>query len=241
MSFVFDILRRASADLFTPRVLSVMFMPMLVALVVWGGLAWWFGATWVSGLEGLLTDIPRPDWLNGMVTGWLTGFATYLLLALLLVPAIYVTALFITAIVFMPILVKVVGDKHYPQLARMQGGTMLGSVANGVYALVVYILIWILTLPFWLLGPFGLAISVILNAWLNQKLFLYDALAEHASPQELKQLQKEGGWPLYLLAAILGLLHFVPVVNFLAPVYMGLAFTHYGLDKLNQYRSEGTP
>lgn len=241
MSYVFEILRRASGDLFTPRVLSVMFMPMLVALTLWGGLAWWFGATWVAGLEGFMTDIPRPGWMNDMVTGWLTGFATYVLLTLLLIPAIYVTALFITAIVFMPILVKVVGDKHYPGLERLQGGTFLGSMVNGMVALVVYVLVWILTLPFWLLGPFGLAISVLLNAWLNKKLFLYDALSEHASGQELHRLQREGGWPLYLLAAILGLLHFVPVVNFLAPVYMGLAFTHYGLDTLDRSRRGVAP
>jgi hypothetical protein len=39
------------------------------------------------------------------------------------------------------------------------------------------------------------------------------------------------------MAAFLGLLHFVPVLNFLAPVYMGLAFTHYGLEKLDQLRN----
>ena len=240
MAFVFDILRRAAADLLLPRVLSLMFMPMLVALVVWGGLAWWFGASWVSGLEGLLSAISLPDWMSGLASGWLTGFLTYALLTLLLVPAIYVTALLITAVVFMPILVGVVGQTHYPRLERLQGGTFMGSLLNGVYALTVYVVIWIITLPFWLLGPFGAAISVLLNAWLNQKLFLYDALAEHASAQELNQLRKEGGWPLYLLSALLGLLHFVPVVNFVAPVYMALAFTHYGLDKLGQYRSEGT-
>lgn len=236
MSFILEILRRAMGDLLTPRVLTVMFMPMLAALAVWGGLAWWFGATWLTGLESFVTGIPHPEWL---AAGWLTGFAAYLLLALLLVPAIYVTALSITALAFMPLLVKVVAERHFPHLEARQGGTLLGSVANGVYALAVYMLIWILTLPFWLLGPFGLAISLILNAWLNQRLFLYDALAEHASAQELGLLRREGGWALYLLAAVLGLLHFVPVVNFFAPVYMGLAFTHYGLSRLNQLRKAG--
>lgn len=241
MSFVFEILRSAAGDLFLPRVLSIVFLPMLVALVLWGGLAWWFGANWVAGLEGFLTDIPRPEFLNDLAARWLTGFAVYFLLALLLIPAIYVTALFITALVFMPLLVKAVGERHFPRLERLQGGTFIGSAANGVSALVVYVLVWLLTLPFWLLGPFGAALSVLLNAWLNQRLFLYDALAEHASATELEQLRGEGGWPLYLLAGLLGLLHFVPVINFLAPVYMGLAFTHYGLNKLHQYRSEGTP
>jgi hypothetical protein len=37
------------------------------------------------------------------------------------------------------------------------------------------------------------------------------------------------------------LLHFVPLFNFLAPVYMGLAFTHYGLAKLDELRNRTTP
>ncbi len=41
---------------------------------------------------------------------------------------------------------------------------------------------------------------------------------------------------LYLLAALLGLLHFAPLFNFLATVYMGLAFTHYGLARLDELR-----
>jgi CysZ protein len=106
---------------------------------------------------------------------------------------------------------------------------------------VLYLLVWLLTLPFWLLAPFGAAIALLLSAWLNQRLFMYDALAEHASTLELKLLRRQNGWPLYAMSALLGLLHFVPLVNFFAPVYMGLAFTHYALGKIELTRSEGTP
>jgi len=240
MASIFEILRRAAADLLLPRVLSVMFLPMLGALAVWGGLFWWFGATWVAGLEGFVSSAPMPDWIGAAVAGWLLGFATFMLLAVLLLPAIYITALLITSLLFMPMLVGIVAQRHYPDLARQQGGSFAGSVGNGLTALVVYLLLWLLTLPFWLLGPFGAAVSVVLNAWLNQRLFVYDALSEHASAAELQQLRREGGWPLYLLAALLGLLHFVPLLNLFAPVYMGLAFTHYGLDKLSLVRKEAS-
>jgi len=238
MTPIFEILRRAAADLLLPRVLSVMFLPMLGALAIWGGLLWWFGATWVAGLEGFVSAAPMPDWMGVSLTGWLLGFATFMLLAVLLLPAIYITALLITSLVFMPMLVGIVAERHFPDLVRHQGGSFAGSVGNGLYALVVYLLLWLITLPFWLLGPFGAAISVLLNAWLNQRMFVYDALSEHATAAELQQLRRDGGWPLYLLAALLGLLHFVPLLNFFAPVYMGLAFTHYGLDKLAQSRRE---
>lgn len=238
MTPIFEILRRAAADLLLPRVLAVMFLPMLGALALWGGLFWWFGATWVAGLEGFVASAPMPDWIGTAVAGWLLGFATFMLLALLLLPAIYLTALLITSLAFMPMLVGIVAERHYPDLAKLRGGSFAGSVGNGIYALVVYLLLWLITLPFWLLGPFGAAISVLLNAWLNQRLFVYDALAEHATAAELQQLRRNAGWPLYVLAALLGLLHFVPLINFLAPVYMGLAFTHYGLDRLESTRKE---
>ena len=238
MTPIIEILRRAAADLLLPRVLAVMFLPMLGALALWGSLFWWFGATWVAGLEGFVTSTPMPDWVGAVVAGWLLGFATFMLLAVLLLPAIYLTALLITSLIFMPMLVGIVAERHYPDLAKLRGGSFAGSVGNGVYALVVYLLLWLITLPFWLLGPFGAAISVLLNAWLNQRLFVYDALAEHATAAELQQLRRDGGWPLYGLAALLGLLHFVPLINFFAPVYMGLAFTHYGLDRLESTRKE---
>jgi CysZ protein len=241
MAFIFEILRRAASDLLRPRVLSVLFLPMLVALAVWGGLFWAFGDTWITGLTQLVASTPWPAWMGSTLAAWLVAFGTFFLLGLLLLPAIYVTALMITSLVFMPLLVKVVADSRFPALERREGGGFFGSLGNGLYALIVYLVVWVLTLPFWLLGPFGVAVSILLNAWLNQRLFVYDALAEHADKQELAYLRGQGGWPLYLLAALLGLLHFVPLLNFLAPVYMGLAFTHYGLAKLDELRNRTDP
>ena len=236
MAYIFEILRRAAADMQLPRVLSVMLLPMFGALLIWGGLLWGFGATWVAGLETLVVAAPLPAWLGATLSAWLLGFATVMLLGVLLLPAIYITALLITSLAFMPMLVGIVASQHYPRLERKHGGSFTGGVANGLFALAVYLLLWLLTLPFWLFGPLGAAISVLLGAWLNKRLFIYDAISEHASAAELERLRQGGGWQLFLLSAILGMLHFVPLINFFAPVYMALAFTHYGLDQLDQMR-----
>jgi len=68
-------------------------------------------------------------------------------------------------------------------------------------------------------------------------LFRYDALSGHASAAELKQLRRAGGWRLFTLSGLLGLLHLVPVVNLFAPVYMALAFTHHSLAALARARA----
>jgi len=241
MALIFEILRRAASDLFLPRVLGVVLLPMLIALALWGGLFWVFGDGWIAGLTRLMGSAPWPEWMGSSMATWLVAFGTFFLLALLLFPAVYLTALLTTSLVLMPLLVNLVAGNRFPSLERRRGGGFVGSLANGVFALMVYLAVWLIPLPFWLLGPFGVVISVLLNAWLNQRLFLYDALADHADPRELATLRGQGGWPLYLLATLLGLLHFVPLFNFLAPVYMGLAFTHYGLVKLDESRNRTTP
>jgi hypothetical protein len=167
---------------------------------------------------------------------WLLAYAAILLILLLWLPAVYVTALLITSLALMPIIVKDVAARTYPDLAQRRGGTLAGSVVNGLAATGLYAVAWLVLLPIWLFAPFGVLVSVVLNAWLNQRLFLYDALAEHADAAEMKRLRREDAGPLYLLSAFLGLLYFVPVLNLLAPVFMGLVFAHYGLVVLARLR-----
>ncbi len=237
MDLVFTYLSRALGDLFRPRVLTVLFLPMLAALALWGLLFWLFGNAWIDGLAIWVAGVPLPDWLGAAVAAWLLASGVFFLLVLLLLPAIYVTALLLAALVFMPLLVNEVAQSRFPHLARRRGGSFAGSLGNALVAISGYLLAWLLTLPFWLFLPLGAAIGLVLNAWLNKKLFLYDALADHADAEELARLGREAGAPLYGMALLLGLLHLVPVLNFLAPVYMGLAFAHYGLDQLNRIRN----
>ena len=66
-------------------------------------------------------------------------------------------------------------------------------------------------------------------------------MAEHASPEEYRALLTAAGGRLYLLGLALALLLYVPVVNLIAPVLSGLAFTHFCLDELARLRQKGAP
>jgi hypothetical protein len=230
-------LQRAAQDLLTPRMLTLSFWPMILALLFWGTLAWLFGSTWKAEIAAFLATTPFQSMVQWAGAEWLTAWAALLILALLWLPALYVTALLITAFFLMPRIVDFVAEKHYPALARRKGGTLVGSIVKGLGATVLYLLAWVILLPVWLFAPFGILVSILLNAWLNQKLFMLDALAEHASVEELREERHTGGGQLFLLSTLLGLLHFIPLLNFVAPVYMGLAFTHYGLASLEKARA----
>ena len=237
MDMVFLALRRAAADLFTSRMLSLMLWPLGIALVVWGLLALWFWAGWKLEVMEFLAATPLQDLMQWAGTEWLLAYAATVVLILLWLPAVYVTALLITAVALMPIIVNQVEARYYPGIERRRGGTLAGGVVNGIVATVIYVVAWVVLLPLWLFGPFGFLVSVLLNAWLNQRVFMYDALAEHADTAELKELRHGDAGPLYILSALLGLFYFVPLLNLLAPVYMGLAFAHYGLEGLSRRRS----
>ncbi|MDD4928383.1 MAG: EI24 domain-containing protein [Gallionella sp.] len=238
MNSLFSALTRALGSLFDPKMLALVLWPMLASVVIWVAAAIFFWADWAAHLTQLIQSTPVEQW---MATGALVVAFHYLvtlILILLLVPAIYVTALVITAVFVMPMMVSCVADKDYPDLQKKRGGSNAGSLLNGVTAVFVYCAAWILSLPLWLFFPFAIVLPVFLFAYLNQRLFRYDALAEHASADEYRQIIERASGRLYLLGGMTGLLQFVPVLNLFSPVYIGLAFIHLCLAELQQLRQE---
>ncbi|MFH0935054.1 MAG: EI24 domain-containing protein, partial [Pseudomonadota bacterium] len=86
-----------------------------------------------------------------------------------------------------------------------------------------------------------LLLPLALMAYLNQRLFRYDALAEHASREEIAQVVERAAPRLYLLGLLTGLLQFVPLLNLIAPVYVALAFIHLCLGELRILRQQSLP
>jgi uncharacterized protein involved in cysteine biosynthesis len=236
MKLILAALVEAFKTLFHPKMLSLVLWPMLAAVALWVGAAMVFWGSWVASLTALIQKMSAEQW---MAAGFLAIVSHYLIvfmLAMLLLPAIYVTALAITSVFAMPVMVDHVAAKYYPELARRKGGSTTGSVLNTALAIVVYCAGWMLCLPFWLLYPFAVVLPVVLLAYLNQRLFRYDALAEHADKAEYARIIGRSTGKLYLLGAVVGLLQFVPLLNLVLPIYAGLAFIHLCLAELKQLR-----
>jgi CysZ protein len=228
---------RALRDVGKPRVLAVLFLPMLGAIVLWTVLAWAFWDIWTVALRNLFDGTAVARWFTEHGASWVLGsFSAFVVVALLL-PLILITAIVLTELVAMPVIVSVV-SREYPVLEKRSGGSVAGSMLNAAAAITFFILLWIVTLPLWLTG-FGAFILPALNsAYLNQRLFRYDALAEHASPDEYRALVTRAKGRLYLLGLLLAGLYYLPFVNLVAPVVSGLAFTHFCLDELARYRRQ---
>jgi hypothetical protein len=226
----------AFRDLRERRVLALALLPPLAALLVWGGLTWaladdWsrLAQEWIAGASWLAW---AREWGLSRALVWAGGLAA----AALLLPLALIAALLVTGIVAMPVIVPLVGERHYPRLERRRGGTFAGSLRNSVAATVVFALLWTATLPLWLTGIGALLLPPLLSAQFNRRLFVYDALAEHASVAEHEAIRRACGGRLYLLGLALALMYYVPVLNLAVPVLSGLAYTHFCLAELARLR-----
>ena len=224
-------LRRALPLLFTARIVALATLPLLIAAVAWiaiGVYAWSPLTDALAGLMGAAADDAG---------GWRRIVADAIAVLMFAGLAI-ATALTAVAVLTMPVIVKTVAARHFPALAPRRGGTFAGSTANALVALAVFIPLWLITLPLLLIPPLYVAASLLLNAWLSQRMFRYDALAEHASRDELAAIVRERRSRLLLLGFALSPLSLVPIVNILVlPIYAGIAFTELCLDELAQRRA----
>ena len=235
MTTVFNALSRAFRDLFQFKVLWIVIWPMLAAVLLWLVLGMTFWDTFSGWIAGGLDAIGIQTWLEGVEPRWVANAIQALVHLILFVPLVFLTALVITALFAMPALIGLVAERDYPQLKRENGGGMAGSLLNALLALGIFIAIWALTLPLWMIGA-GVVVPFIAATYLNQRLFRYDAIAEHASSEEMQALfstYRSSWWGLGLLT---GLLQFVPLLNLFAPVLTALAFIHFGLARLAYLR-----
>jgi uncharacterized protein involved in cysteine biosynthesis len=152
-------------------------------------------------------------------------------------PLVQATALLITAFIAVPRMVGLVAAAEYPQLERKRGGSALGNLWNALSGTLIYLLLWLLSLPLWLFVLPGAVLGVLINGWLNDRLFRYDALAEHASREEYSALRARAGGRFYGLGLAAALIQLVPLLNLVSPVYSGLSFIHFGLAELARLRA----
>jgi len=221
-------MRRALPTLFTARIIGLATLPLFAAAFVWLAIAIFAWDPLTAKLVELLGGDQSSLWRRVAA-----DFAALLMFAALAIA----TALAAIAVLTMPVIVKTVASRHFPNLAARRGGSFTGSTRNMLVALVVFVPLWLLTLPLLALPPLYVAASLLLNAWLSQRMFRYDALAEHASRDEIATIVRECGTRLLMLGLALSPLSLIPLVNiFVLPIYAGIAFTELCLAELAQRR-----
>jgi CysZ protein len=223
---------RAARDLLRPGLFVHALWPPLAAFVLWSGVAWFAWqptAVWIAG------EMPDWSWLN-----WLGPSLAHIAVFFLFAPLVYVTALLLVAVFALPRMMTIVAATDYPDVSR-QGSVQAafwGSLANTLAASAIFVVGWLLTLPLLLIPGALFVLPLVWAAWLNQRAFRFDALAEHALPQERSELIRRERGNLYAAGAVSAFAAHVPLLNLLAPAFTALLFIHLCLAALRDLRKE---
>ena len=232
MNTVLSAYTAALRDLWAPRMLAVMLIPPLAALLVWGVLAWALSDDWARWVADWIATSPWLAWVGKLGLSSVFIWGSGIMAFALLLPVMLITAVLVAEIVAMPIIVPWVSERRFPGLQQRKGGSIVGSAVNAITTILTFAALWVVTLPLWFTGIGALVLAPVLSAYLNQRLFRYDALAEHASAEEYREIIAGAKGRLFLLGMMLAPLYYVPFVNLAAPVLSALAFTHFCLGEL---------
>lgn len=245
MSGILTSLGVALRCLLTRRMMGLVIWPLVGAFVAWGVIAGVFWGDWIDLMQGLVQSQWLEHVLSASVLAVLGAALAWVLVLPLYLLVVLATALIITAVIGMPAMVSIIAERYYPDLERAQGGTVAGSLWSATSATLVFVVLLVLSIPLWFVVPFGGVIfPLLINGWLNTRLFRYDALAEHATPNEYRALLRSCRGQLYGMGMVLAALQvlpsltliLIPIVLFFVPVLSGLAFIHLALGRLQAMR-----
>ncbi len=262
MSKLLDSFWRAALYCLHPRVIALSFLPLIIMAVVSLGLGYFFwedALTAVrSGLESyeLLASMVR--WLEGLGLGDLRVVLAPAILLFLAIPAIVIATLLFVALLMTPAMVALVAERRFPLMQRKNGGSMLASLLWSLGSTLLAMLALIVSLPLWLIPPLILIFPPLIWGWLTYRVMSYDALVDHASVEERRQIFRQHRTHLLGIGVVSGYLGaapsliwasgamFVAMAPILVPVaiwiytlvfaFSSLWFSHYLLAALDELR-----
>ena len=225
-------LMRSFASLRQGRIWLYVLAPALVSLILWVVLAFWGLGLLVNWLMGH----PPMTILIGWGLAWLATLLAYTGAWMAIFACAYLTASLLAAVVIMPLMLKQLTETEYRDVAPMGQDSFVAATVNSVFASILFIVGWLLTLPLWIIPGLSLLLPLLLMAWLNRRTFAYDALSMHATDDEWQALRRQQKTPMFMLGLTMALFAHVPIIGLLVPALAALSFVHYGLEALRRTR-----
>ncbi len=229
---VFAAFAKAARDLTRGEILWHAVWPMLAALAVWGFVG---TLVWSQSIALISEALPASD---GATWSWLAHWAAVFLLLAAFASLVYATALLLVAVIGLPRMLTLVAARDYPDVQRHGDNAFWGSLWNTLAATAIFVVGWLLTLPLLLVPGAILVLPLAWTTWFNQRTFRFDAVAEHATRNEVRALIADGRSALYVAGAGTALTAHIPLLNLLSPAYTALVFVHLGLSRLRRLRLE---
>jgi hypothetical protein len=264
MNLFLDSFWRAVAYCLHPRVIVLSLLPLLLMVPVTLGLGYFY---WEPAIDAVRTTLESSSvitsvwsWLQGVGLGSLKTVVAPLIVIFAVTPVIVVLCLIVVALLMTPALVSLVAARRFATLERKRGGALVFALAWSLGSTAMALLAMVVSMPLWLVPPLILVLPPLIWGWLTYRVMAYDALAEHASSQERREIfRNHRGWLLGMgvLSGYLGAapsliwasgVMFAAMFVILVPLaiwiytlvfaFSSLWFTHYCLGALQALRAQ---
>lgn len=214
MRNVFNSYGRALLSQLHGKMLLLSALPFLLSLLLWGLLLYWGLQPLIDSLQALFAehDLFRTSSavLGTFGLGMLKTVIVPLIAMFMLLPLMILTALIFMGIFAMPAIARHVGGRHFPQLEKKHGGSLLGSVGTALATFLLFIVVWAAMLPLYAFPPAALVGQALLWGWLTYRVMAYDAMADYASAEERHAIMRSRRTQLLLIGVVSGAAGAVP-------------------------------
>ena len=264
MRLLLDSFWRAVAYCMLPRVIVLSLLPLGLMVVLAAGLGYFYWDDAVVWTRGALDAWPLLSsfwaWIGRLFSGDVTSALASLVVVFAATPVIVVLCLLIVAGFMAPALTKLVAERRFPSLEQKKGASFFGRVARSLGVTILALIALVVSMPLWLIPPLVLILPPLIWGWLTYRVMSFDALAEHASPEERAALLRAHRLPLLCIGVLCGYLGAAPSIVWasgllfaaaffvLVPIaiwiytlvfaFSALWFAHYCLDALAQLRAQ---
>jgi hypothetical protein len=245
-----------------PRVILLSLLPLALMVLLAAGFGYFFWSASVAWTREALDAWPMLSsfwgWIGGLFSSDVPAMLAPLVVIFAATPLIVLVSLLIVAGMMAGPLTSLVAERRFPALERKKGASFLGSVLRSLAFTVLALVALVVSMPLWLIPPLVLILPPLIWGWLTYRVMSFDALAEHANPEERQALLRQHRLPLLTIGVLCGYLGAAPSIVWasgllfaaaffvLVPLaiwiytlvfaFSALWFAHYCLDALAQLR-----
>lgn len=216
MRLLLDSFWRAVAYCMLPRVIVLSLLPLGLMVVLAAGLGYFYWEAAVAWTRGALDAWPLLAsfwaWIGRLFSSDVTAMLAPLVVVFAATPLIVVVSLLVVAGFMAPALTRLVGERRFPSLEQKKGASFFGSVARSLAVTILALVALVVSMPLWLIPPLVLILPPLIWGWLTYRVMSFDALAEHASPEERATLLRTHRLPLLCVGVLCGYLGAAPSI-----------------------------
>lgn len=228
MNLLFDSFWRAVAYCLRPRVIALSFLPLLLMGGLSLGLGYYY---WDATLEMVRQALEASSlvegvstWLKSMGAGNLKAVLAPVIVIFAVTPAIVVLSLLIVAVLMAPALTALVAERRFPAMERKRGGSFLASVWWSLMSTLLALVALVVSVPLWLIPPLILVLPPLIWGWLTYRVMAFDALADHASKEERREIFRRHRMTLLGIGVFCGYLGAAPSLIWASGALLAAAF-----------------